>query len=173
MIYEWLTPFMSTKEMKAAAQAEGVSWRMVEAAKAAEVKAGNKIRAVKHGKDWGWIWDNHDAKYGDSTSHAQLVSSPQGTQVRKDDCGVESVIQQGQEAKSASPQSVDGVAGIVATSPQSTANSAHSGNHCGVADLTANPYPSRESTPQSTPQPVYDCGVDGDVAAAAELEDDV
>ncbi|MBX4145684.1 topoisomerase, partial [Ralstonia pickettii] len=97
MIYEWLTPFMSTKEMKAAAQAEGVSWRMVEAAKAAEVKAGNKIRAVKHAKDWGWIWDNHDAKYGDSTPHAQLVSSPQGAQVRKDDCGVESLIQQGPE----------------------------------------------------------------------------
>ncbi|ABO55460.1 AAA family ATPase [Burkholderia vietnamiensis] len=173
MLYEWLTPFMSTKEMKAAAQAEGVSWRMVEAAKAAEVKAGNKIRAVKHGKDWGWIWDNHDAKYGDSTPHFQLVSSPQGIQLRKDDCGVESLIRQGLDAKSATPQSVDGVADIVATSPQSTVNSAHSGNHCGVADLTANPYPPMESTPQSSPQLETGCGLDGDVAAAAELEDDV
>ncbi|ABI87962.1 hypothetical protein CH72_2390 [Burkholderia ambifaria AMMD] len=173
MLYEWLTPFMSTKEMKAAAQAEGVSWRMVEAAKAAEVKAGNKIRAVKHGKDWGWIWDNHDAKYGDSTPHSQIVSSPQEIQVRKGDCGVESIIQQGSEAKSASPQSVGGVAGIAHTCPQSPVNSVHSGNHCGVADLTANPYPSRESTPQSRPHPVSDCGLDGDVAAAAELEDDV
>jgi len=173
MLYEWLRPFMSTKEMKAAAQAEGVSWRMVEAAKAAEVKAGNKIRAVKHGKDWGWIWDNHDAKYGDSTPHLQLVPSPQEIQLRKDDCGVESLIHQGSETKSATPQSIDGVAGIVDTSPQSTVNSARSVSHCGVADLTANPYPLRDSTPQSSPHSETACGLDGGVAAAAELEDDV
>lgn len=173
MIYEWLTPFMSTKEMKAAAQAEGVSWRMVEAAKAAEVKAGNKIRAVKQGKDWGWIWDNHDAKYGNSTPHLQLVSSPQGIQVRKDDCGVESLAHHGLEPKSATPQSISGDAEIMGSSPQHPINSARPENHCGVADLAANPYPARESTPQSSPNSISVCGVDDAAAPSDELEEDV
>lgn len=173
MIYEWLTPFMSTKEMKAAAQAEGVSWRMVEAAKAAEVKVGNKIRAMKHGKDWGWIWDNYEAKHGNSTPQSPDASSPQGIQLRKDDCGVDSLTQQGLEAKSATPQPVGGVAGIVVSSPHHSTNSAVSKNHCGVADLTAIPYPARESTPQSTPQSVSDCGVGCDVEASGESEEDV
>ncbi|MGT2471544.1 AAA family ATPase [Paraburkholderia terrae] len=173
MLYDWLTPFMSTKEMKAAAQAEGVSWRMVEAAKAAELQAGNKIRAVKHGKDWGWIWDGFATKYGtdvcglpssgaQSTPQFRLVSTPQENQVRKDHCGVESFTQHGVEAKSASPQSLLGVAGIEASSPQNITNSAVPENHCGVADLTANPYPARESTPQSTPQSQIHCGLEQD-----------
>ncbi|KVN27337.1 topoisomerase [Burkholderia pyrrocinia] len=173
MLYEWLTPFMSTKEMKAAAQAEGVSWRMVEAAKAAEVKAGNKIRAVKHGKDWGWIWDNYEAKYGNSTPQMQSVSSPQGTQVRKDDCGLDSLAQQGLQAKSATPQPILGVVGNGDSSQRDSSSSVLSENHCGVADLAANPYPSRESTPQSSPQPIPNCGVDGGAQAPCELEDDV
>jgi putative DNA primase/helicase len=165
MIYEWLTPFMSTKEMKAAAQAEGVSWRMVEAAKAAEVSAGNKIRAVKHGNAWGWIWDHYEVKHGDSTPQLHLVSSPQEIQVRKDDCGVEYVTQQGFQAKSATPQSVSGVVGVGDSTPQAKGNSAASENHCGVADLPANPYPARDSTPQSTPQ----CGLEGDSDDGGEL----
>ncbi|HDR9061072.1 TPA: AAA family ATPase [Burkholderia vietnamiensis] len=173
MLYEWLSPFMSTKEMKAAAQAEGVSWRMVEAAKAAEVKAGNKIRAVKQGKDWGWIWDNYEAKYGNSTPHLQLVSSPQGIQVRKDDCGVDSLIQQGLEPKSATPQSVLGVPVNGDSSPQDLSNSALHENHCGVADLTAKPYPERDSTPQSSPQSISGCGLDDSAPGRGELEEDV
>ncbi len=163
MLYEWLTPFMSTKEMKAAAQAESVSWRMVESAKAAEVAAGNKIRAVKHGKDWGWIWDTYTAKHENSTPQSDIVSSPQEIQLRNDDCGVESLIQQGVEAKSATPQSVLGVAVDDVSSPREVGNSGHPENHCGVADLTANPSPVRESTPQSTPQPEIDCGVEDSV----------
>jgi len=160
MIYEWLRPFMSTKEMKAASQAEGVSWRLVESAKAAEVASGAKIRAIKHGKDWGWIWDNYEANQPNSTPQLHLVSSPQEIQVRKDDCGVESLAHHGVEAKSATPQSVSGVAGDDDSSPHDIVNSARPENHCGVADLTANPSPERESTPQSTPQPKNDCGVE-------------
>jgi putative DNA primase/helicase len=160
MIYEWLTPFMSTKEMKAAAQAEGVSWRMVESAKAAEVAAGNRIRAVKHGNAWGWIWDLYEAKHGNSTPQPDINSTPQQFQVRNDDCGVENLIQQGFQGKSATPQSLPGDVQNGGSTPQNTGNSAVAGNHCGVADLTAKPYPVRESTPQSTPQIKNGCGLD-------------
>ncbi|EKS73142.1 TOPRIM domain-containing protein [Burkholderia sp. SJ98] len=160
MLYEWLTPFMSTKEMKSAAQAEGVSWRMVESAKAAEVAAGNKIRAVKHGNAWGWIWDHYEAKHGKSTPQLHVVSSPQEIQVRNGDCGVETLTQQGFEGKSATPQSLSGDVEHPEATPQPESNSAASENHCGVADLAAKPYPARVSTPQSTPQSKNACGVD-------------
>jgi putative DNA primase/helicase len=160
MLYEWLTPFMSTKEMKSAAQAEGVSWRMVESAKAAEVAAGNKIRAVKHGNAWGWIWDHYEAKHGKSTPQLHVVSSPQEIQVRKGDCGVETITQQGFEGKSATPQSLSGDVESPEATPHPQSNSAPSENNCGVADLTAKPYPARASTPQSTPHSKNSCGVD-------------
>ncbi|CAB3784033.1 hypothetical protein LMG28614_01854 [Paraburkholderia ultramafica] len=131
MIYEWLRPFMSTKEMKAAAQAERVSWRLVEAAKSAEVKSGAKIRAVRQGNAWGWIWDTHGANHPDevkpaatdvkpatvhylqfgndqgdlSSNSTPQPSSPQSNQLRKGDCGVENQAQQGVAVTSARPQS--------------------------------------------------------------------
>ena len=162
LIYDLLTPFAATKEIKAAAQAEGISWRTMEAAKAAEIRAAVRIRAVKHGKDWGWIWDNYETKYGKSTPQLRLVSSPQDFQVRKGDCGVDSLIQHGVEAKSATPQSSEGDDGIRISTPHEVGNSAAPENHCGVADLTANPYPASESTPQSSPQRKNDCGLDSE-----------
>lgn len=164
MLYEWLRPFMSTREMKAAAMAEGVSWRTVEAAKQAEVTAGAKIRAVKQGKDWGWIWDNHAANHPDevreSSPQLRLVSSPQSIQVRKDDCGVGSLTHQGLEAKSATPQSSEGVGGVGDSTPQPGFIPATPKKHCGVADLPGNPMPERESSPQSSPQYQNACGLD-------------
>ncbi|MDR5803634.1 AAA family ATPase [Caballeronia sp. LZ001] len=160
MLYEWLTPFMSTKEMKAAAQAEGISWRRIEAAKAAEVCAGNKIRAVKQGNAWGWIWDHYAVKYGNSTPQSVRYSSAQEIQVRKSACGVGIVTQQGIAGKSATPQSLSVVAELPEKQGQDQAKSALPQNLCGLADLPANPYAARDSTPQSSPQRQNDCGVD-------------
>ncbi|RRJ34366.1 AAA family ATPase [Pandoraea apista] len=191
LLYELLRPFMSTREIKAAAQAEGFSWRIMESAKAAEVKSGAKIRAVKHGKEWGWIWDDYDAhhpaaasvsavhyvEFGNnrqrgtteqnsltenSTPQKLPDSSPQEFQVRKVDCGVESQYQQGVEAKSATPQCFTGDDGVGESSPQNRGNSATPKNLCGLADLTGNPCPARESTPHSSPQSENDCGLESD-----------
>ncbi|WP_233862869.1 AAA family ATPase [Paraburkholderia adhaesiva] len=197
MLYEWLRPFMSTREMKAAAAANGVSWRTVEAAKKAEIESGAKITAIKEGGSWGWIWHTFAANHPDEVqatnvhygsfgngSHNPVTdvdyvdvgkesagpvasspssdstpqtsrSSPQTTQLRKGDCGVENQSQQGFEAKSATPQSDS-------DAPRAHARDAHTRAHaragglpenlCGVADLTGNPRPARDSTPQSSPQ---------------------
>ncbi|MFL9863222.1 AAA family ATPase [Paraburkholderia fungorum] len=153
MLYEWLRPFMSTKEMKAAAAAEGISWRTVERAKDAEIETGAKIRAVKQGKDWGWNWDNYGANHRDapakSTPPLTLVSSPPRNQLRQDDGGVESLTQQGFPVKSATPPSIQ-------EPPRAHAHTharAHvpSGGVDFLADLTGNASPARQSTPPSSP----------------------
>ncbi|MFM0058696.1 AAA family ATPase [Paraburkholderia phytofirmans] len=162
MLYEWLRPFMSTKEMKAAAAAEGISWRTVERAKDAEIETGAKIRAVKQGKDWGWIWDNYEANHSDvavkSTPPLSLISSPPRIQLRQTDGGVESLDQQGLAGKSATPPSF-------AEPPRAHARTharAHvpSGGVDFLADLTANASPASESTPPSTPPSEIHGGVE-------------
>jgi putative DNA primase/helicase len=160
ILFEWLTPFMSTKEMKAAAQAEGFSWRTIERAKSAEIAAGNKIRAVKHGKEWGWIWDTHDAKYGNPTPPIDLNSTPPEFQLRQGLGGVDSLIQQGFQGKSAKSANTDRVAARAEPSPTESVNTATPKTLADLADLTANPYPARESTPPSTPPSNIDGGVD-------------
>ncbi|MFM0160675.1 AAA family ATPase [Paraburkholderia sediminicola] len=164
MLYEWLRPFMSTKEMKAAAAAEGISWRTVERAKDAEIEGGAKIRAVKQGKDWGWNWDNYEANHGEtstkSTPPLTLIPSPPRNQVRQDDGGVESLTQQGFPVKSATPPSIQ-------EPPRAHART-HARGHVpsgGVdflADLTGNPSPASESTPPSSPPSENHGGVDSD-----------
>ncbi|WP_175850024.1 AAA family ATPase [Burkholderia cepacia] len=181
MIYELLRPFASTRELKAAAAADGMSWRTVEAAKQAEINSGAKIRAVKQGKEWGWIWDNFAANHPDEASaqvlefpnfgndrrnkvdliHPQTAeatpraSSPQGINSANGNCGVETQAQQGLQAKSATPQSIQEF-------PRAHART-HAGvpkTHCGLADLTGNPSPVRESTPQTAIADLNDCGLD-------------
>jgi len=173
MLYEWLRPFMSTKEMKAAAAAEGISWRTVERAKDAEIETGAKIRAVKQGKDWGWIWDNYEASHGaaptKSTPPLTLISSPPRNQLRQDDGGVESLTQQDFPVKSATPPSIHEPPRAHARTPAHT--HVPSGGVDFLADLTANPSPARESTPPSTPPSENHGGLESDtggVAADAE-----
>jgi putative DNA primase/helicase len=164
MLYEWLRPFMSTKEMKAAAAAEGISWRTVERAKDAEIEIGAKIRAVKQGKDWGWIWDNYEANHGEasakSTPPLSFVSSPPEIQLRQVDGGVVSPTQQGLAVKSATPPSVE-------EPPRAHART-HTRTHVAsggvdfLADLTANPSPVSKSTTTSSPPNEYLGGLESD-----------
>ncbi|MGF6636183.1 AAA family ATPase [Paraburkholderia sp. MM6662-R1] len=184
MIYELLRPFASTRELKAAAAAEGISWRTVEAAKKTELASGAKIRAVRQGKDWGWIWDTHGANYPDEVKPATVYyadfgnnegqltavddatnadstpqpSTPQSIQVRKDDCGVENQAQQGIQAKSATPQSISNAPRAHACAHTRTRGGSE--NHCGLADLTGNTRPARDSSPQSSPQSENHCGLE-------------
>lgn len=185
MIYELLRPFASTRELKAAAAADGMSWRTVEAAKQAEISSGAKIRAVKQGKEWGWIWDNFAANHPTEASAQVLdfpdfgndrrsrigssapetaeaspqASSPQRINSANGDCGVESQAQQGFQAKSATPQSIQEPPRVHAHAHTRT----HAGvpkTHCGLADLTENPSPARESSPQSSFADLNNCGLE-------------
>ncbi|WP_244134630.1 AAA family ATPase [Burkholderia gladioli] len=105
LIYELLRPFSSTPEIKRAAAAEGVSWRTMERAKEVEIKSGARIRAIKQGKEWGWIWDNfaanHPEEARDIGTPTPPESSPPNNQLRQVDGGVENQAQQGFQAKSA------------------------------------------------------------------------
>ncbi|PRE91660.1 AAA family ATPase [Burkholderia gladioli] len=185
MIYELLRPFASTRELKAAAAADGMSWRTVEAAKQAEISSGAKIRAVKQGKEWGWIWDNFAANHPAEASAQVLdfpdfgndrrsrigssapetpeaspqASSPQRINSANSYCGVESQAQQGFQAKSATPQSIQGPPRVHAHAH----TRAHAGvpkTHCGLADLTESPSPARESSPQSSFADLNNCGLE-------------
>lgn len=163
MIYELLRPFAPTREIKAAAAADGISWRTVERAKVVEVAKGAKIRAVKQGKDWGWIWDNWAANHPDeaesSTPPLRLVSSPPSIQVRQGNGGVESQAQQGFAAKSATPPSFCDAPRAHAHT-QACARGGVPETMAELADLPANPRPARESTPPSTPPSQSDGGLE-------------
>ncbi|MFK4447481.1 replicative DNA helicase [Caballeronia udeis] len=98
LLSEWLRPWMSHPDIKRAAEANGVSFRTLERAKAAAIADGIPIRAEKRGRDWVWV----DASYpeqaqenatppGESTP--PTVSTPVG--------GVETQAEQGFAVKSA------------------------------------------------------------------------
>ncbi|WP_070107835.1 AAA family ATPase [Burkholderia plantarii] len=186
MIYELLRPFASTKELRAAATADGMSWRTVEAAKQAEIAAGATIRAVKQGKDWGWIWDSFATNHPDEAATGKVLdfpdfgndrrpqpasglpetsvaspqpSSPQRINSAKGDCGLENQAQHGVEAKSATPQSIQEPPRAQAHA-HARADAGVPKTHCGLADLTENARPARKPTPQSPFADLNDCGLE-------------
>ena len=60
-LYDLLTPFASTREIQAAAKAEGISWTSMERAKKAEIAEGRRIVAKKSGNGWGWLLEDYEA----------------------------------------------------------------------------------------------------------------